>query len=197
MKTERIMLTHCKTKEIETERLILRQFKYSDDNDMLKNWISDTAIQSMISEPVYNTKEEVKTLLDKYISSYQNDNYYRWAITLKDTTECIGQIAIFLVDDKNHWCEIEYALGSTFQRKGYATEAVKAIMDFAFGEVNFHKMQVCHKEQNTASKGVIQKCGFTYEGTLRDYFFMNGEYVSRCFYSMLKSEWENRLLEKE
>jgi hypothetical protein len=41
MKTEKIMLTHCGTREIETDRLCLRQFKYSDDNHMLKNRISD------------------------------------------------------------------------------------------------------------------------------------------------------------
>jgi len=184
------MLTHCGTKKIETDRLILRAFEYSDDDDMLKYWISDPQIQSMISEPIYSTKEEVKKLLDKYISSYQNDSYYRWIIVEKESLAGIGQIAIFLVDTKNHWCEIEYCIGSEFHRKGFATEATNAVIDFGFESVNFHKVQVCHKEHNIASKGLIQKCGFTYEGTLRDYFYMDGKYVSRCFYSMLKSEWE-------
>ena len=185
------MLMHCGTKEIETDRLYLRSFKYSDDDDMLKYWISDPKCQSLLSEPTYSTKEEVKILLDKYITSYQNDDYYRWAVVKKDSFDCIGQIAIFLVNETNHWCEIEYCIGSQFHRRGFASEAVKAIIDFAFGKVNFHKMQVCHKEHNTASKGVILKCGFVYEGTLRDYFYMDGKYVNRCFYSMLKSEWES------
>jgi ribosomal-protein-alanine N-acetyltransferase len=184
------VLTHCGTIDIETDRLYLRAFKYSDDDDMLKNWISDTNIQSMISEPTYTTKEEIRALLHKYISSYQQDSFYRWIIVEKDSLAGIGQISIFLVDDKNHWCEIEYCIGSEFQRKGFATEATKAIIDFSFSSVNFHKIQVCHKENNMASKGLIQKCGFKYEGTLRDYFYMDGEYVSRCFYSMLRSEWE-------
>ena len=184
------MLTHCGTKDIETDRLYLRRFKYSDDDDMLKYWIADPKIQSMLSEPIYSTKEEVKELLDKYIISYQNNDYYRWAIVEKESLACIGQIAIFLANEKNHWCEIEYCIGSQFHRKGFVTEATKAIMSFAFDKVNFHKIQVCHKEHNVASKGVILKCGFVYEGTLRDYFYMDGKYVSRCHYSMLKSEWE-------
>jgi len=184
------MLTHYGTIEIETERLLLRQFKYSDDDDMLKHWISDPKIQSMISEPIYSTKEEVKGLLDKWILSYQNIDFYRWVVVERASLACIGQVAIFLVDNKNHWCEIEYCIGSGFQRKGYATEATKAIMRFGFERVNFNKIQVCHKENNEASKGVIEKCGFTYEGTLRDYFYMDEKYVSRCFYSMLKYEWE-------
>ena len=184
------MLKHCGTMSIETDRLHLRQFMYSDDGDMLNNWISDPQIQSMISEPVYSTKEEVKELLLRWISSYQKNDYYRWIVVEKESLAGIGQISIFLVDSKNHWGEIEYCIGREFQRNGYATEATKAILNFGFGNVNFNKLQVCHKENNIASKGLIQKCGFTYEGTLRDYFCMNGVYVSRCFYSMLKSEWD-------
>ena len=65
------MLTHVGTNIIETERLILRKFEYTDDETMLKNWIADEKIQSLYSEPVYSTKEAVKGLLDKYISSYK------------------------------------------------------------------------------------------------------------------------------
>lgn len=183
------MLKHCGTQTIESERLVLRPFLYTDSDDMLTYWISDPKIQSMYSEPVYSTKEEVKRLLDKYIGSYERLDYYRWAVVEKESNICIGQIAIFLVDSKNHFCEIEYALGSNFHRKGYASEAVKLILDFSFNKVNFHKVQVCHKESNVASQGVIRKCNFTYEGALRDFFFMDGKYVSRLYYSMLKDEY--------
>ena len=184
------MLTHCGTQELATERLTLRPFRYTDDNDMLAYWVSDPAIQSLYSEPTYTTKEEVKILLDKYIASYEKPDYYRWAIIEKESNICIGQLAIFLVDSKNHFCEIEYALGSKFHRKGYATEAVKALLNFCFSQVGFHKVQVCHKDGNLASQGVIRKCGFTYEGTLRDFFFTDGKYVSRLYYSMLKEEYK-------
>lgn len=183
------MLTHCGTQTIETARLTLRPFLYSDDEDMLTYWISDPKIQSLYSEPIYTTKEEVRGLLDKYIGSYEKQDYYRWAVIEKESNICIGQIAIFLVDNKNHFCEIEYALGSKFHCKGYATEAVKALLEFSFNRVNFHKVQVCHKDINLASQGVIKKCNFTYEGTLRDFFFMEGKYVSRLYYSMLKDEY--------
>lgn len=184
------MLTHIGTKTIETERLILRKFEYFDDEAMLKYWVSDGKIQSLYNEPVYSTKAEVKELLDKYINGYCQNNYYRWAIILKENNQCIGQIAYFIVDDKNHFAEIEYCIGSEFQRKGLATEATKAIIKFGFEDVNLHKIQICHKSINTPSKKVIKKCGFLYEGTLRDYFYMDGEYVDRLYYSMLRSEYE-------
>lgn len=101
------MLTHIGTNTIETERLILRRFEYTDDNAMLKNWVADEKIQSLYSEPVYSTKDAVRELLDKYIGSYEKNDYYRWAVIEKKSGECIGQIAYFLVDSKNHFAEIE------------------------------------------------------------------------------------------
>ena len=184
------MLTHTGTQTIETEKLILRCFEYSDDDAMLKYWIADEKIQSLYSEPVYTTKEEVKKLLDKYISSYKNSDYYRWAIIDKVTEECVGQIAYFLVDSKNHFAEIEYCIGTAFQRKGLATEATRAIIKYGFEKINLHKVQICTKTINKPSQRVIEKCGFTYEGTLRDYFFMDNKYVGRLFYSILRGEFE-------
>lgn len=89
------MLTHCGTQTIESQNLILRQFSCNDNKDMLDYWVSDPDIQSMYSEPIYTTEEEVKELLDKYITSYSQDSYYRWAIIEKSTLICIGQIAFF------------------------------------------------------------------------------------------------------
>lgn len=184
------MLTHISTQAIETERLILRRFEYSDSTSMLRNWIADEKIQSLYSEPTYETEEAVTELLTKYITSYEKEDYYRWAIIDKEANECIGQIAYFLVDSKNHFAEIEYCIGSAFQCRGYATEATKAVIKYGFEKMNLHKVQICTKTINIPSKRVIEKCGFTYEGTLRDYFYMNGEYVGRLYFSILRSEYE-------
>lgn len=183
------MLNNIGTQNIITERLILRRFEYADNQSMRAHWISDPNIQSMYSEPVYNTEKEVEELLTKYIDSYEKEHYYRWAIILKDTNECIGQIAYFLINQNNHFGEIEYCIGSTFHKQGFATEATKSIMQYGFEQINLHKIQVCHKANNEASKRLILKCGFKYEGTLRDFFYMNGTYVDRLYYSMLRSEY--------
>ena len=53
-----------------------------------------------------------------------------------------------------------------------------------------HKVQICTKTINLPSKKVIEKCGFIYEGTLRDYFYDNGQYIGRLFFSILREEYE-------
>lgn len=184
------MIISCGTEIIETERLILRRFTYDDIPDMLEYWINDPLVQKLYSEPVYSTKEEVYDLLTKYITSYENHDYYRWAIINKENNKCIGQIAYFLVDTKNHFGEIEYCISRKFQRQGLGTESAKAVIKYGFNNINFHKVQICHKEGNLASQGVIKKCGFKFEGTLRDYFYVEDRYVSRLYYSILKNEYK-------
>lgn len=186
------MLTHTGTQTIETERLILRRFEYSDCGSVFANWASDEEVQKMYSEPVYSTPEAVKGLLDKYISAYEKEDCYRWAVIERKSGQCIGQIAYFLVDSKNHFAEIEYCIGQQFQCRGFATEAAKAVIDFGFRNMNLHKVQICTKTINAPSKRVIEKCGLTYEGTLRDYFYMDGKYVGRLYFSILRDEYENR-----
>lgn len=72
--------------------------------------------------------------------------------------------------------------------KGYATEATEAAIAYGFETVGLHKVQISHMANNIPSRKVIEKCGFCYEGTQRDYFFMNGQYVDRLFYSILEQE---------
>jgi [ribosomal protein S5]-alanine N-acetyltransferase len=190
IRREITMLTHIGTKEILTDHLLLRKFLYSDSDDMLRYWVSDPRIQLRYCEPVYSNQQEVRGLLDKYIGAYQNEDSYRWAITLKNTGECIGQIAFFLMDSANHFAEIEYCVGSEFHGKGLVTEACQAVIRFGFEQIHLHKIQISHQPGNPASKKVIEKCGFQYEGTLRDFFYQDGQYVDRLFYSMLESEYE-------
>ena len=178
----------CGTLEIETDRLLLRQFKLSDVESVHKNWAGRYEVQNEYGEPTYETPEAVKGLLEEYITGYKNGYNYRWAVIEKESGECIGQVAYFLVDTHNHFGEIEYCIGTEYQGKGYATEAAKAVIYYGFEVIGFHKVQICVRPANGSSKRVIEKCGFEYEGTLRDYFCIDGHYEGRMYYSLINPE---------
>ena len=178
----------CGSQDIETERLLIRAFRSEDADSMMRNWISDEYIQGMYGEPAYKTHEDVDKLLGTYIRNYRSGCYFRWGVFEKKSCECIGQIAYFLVDTHNNFGEIEYCIGKAFQGEGYATESCKAVIDYGFDKIGFNKVQICVRPANVASNKVIDKCGFTYEGTLRDYFLIDGKYEGRKYYSILRNE---------
>ena len=171
---------------METDRLLLRNYSGTDKEiqDMLKNWVADPAVQAEYGEPVYETYAAVRELLDRYMAEP-----YRWAVWEKKSGECIGQVAFCKTWDDIRTAEIEYCIGTGFQKRGYATEATKALISYGFEKIGLHKVQICARPVNQSSWRVIEKCGFTYEGTLRDYFFKDNHYESRMYFSILQSEY--------
>ena len=189
------MLTHTGTRTIETERLLLRRFDYADIDSMLRNWIADEQTQWDYGEPSYPTPQAVRELLDtKYMASYARADYYRWAVIEKVSGECIGQIAFFSVDTDNEHGEIEYVIGPAFRGKGYATEMTRAVIAYGFDKINFHRIEIDCRPLNEASRRVIEKCGLTYEGVFRDFFWRKDHFEGRRVFSILKEEYEAKEL---
>lgn len=104
-------MQHFGTKKFETARLICRRFIKEDYEDMFKNWASNPNIQFEYGEPVYSTISQVKDLLSQYVDSYQNLDFYRWAIVEKSSNENIGQIAFCRVYSDCKTAETEYCIG--------------------------------------------------------------------------------------
>ena len=148
---------HCGTLTIETPRLILRRFKTDDLEDMLKNWASDPSVQEEYGEPVYSTAEEAKGLLDRYISGYSSDSFYRWAVEEKGSGKNIGQIAFCRVYEELRTAEIEYCIGTSFQGRGYAGEALSAVIDHIFDNTDFRRLEAYHRAENRKSGRVLEK----------------------------------------
>ena len=86
--------------------------------------------------------------------------------------------------------EIGYWLAQDMQGKGIITKAVKRLMGYGFKYLNLNKVLIRVATQNMKSKGVPQRLGFTYEGTLREDIFHNDQFLDIEIYSLLKSEFE-------
>ena len=66
----------------------------------------------------------------------------------------------------------------------------KAVIAFGFDKINLHRVEIDCRPENTASRKVIEKCGLTYEGTFRDFFWRKDHYEGRMVFSILKEEYE-------
>lgn len=142
---------------IETPRLLLRRFEPQDLEAMHRNWASEPSVQIEYGEPVYKTIEEAKGLLDKYISGYGSDSFYRWAIIEKTSGENIGQIAFCRFYEELRTAEIEYCIGTAFQGNGYAGEALSAVIENVFKKTDLQKLEAYHRAENTKSGRVLEK----------------------------------------
>lgn len=124
---------------------------------MFKNWASNPNIQFEYGEPVYSTISQVKDLLSQYVDSYQNLDFYRWAIVKKSSNENIGQIAFCRVYSDCKTAEIEYCIGEPFWGNGYAGEALAGLIDFTFRNTDFLKLEAYHRSENIKSGKVLEK----------------------------------------
>ena len=151
------MFKHIGTQTIETERLVLRKFKGSDEDDIYNNWASNPKIQLEYGEPVYSSKEQVRELLDKWILNYSEGGFYRWAIILKDSNVNIGQIAFCRVYEEVATAEMEYCIGEGYWGNRYALEALNAVIDYMLLNSDFEKLEAFHRIANSKSGRVLQK----------------------------------------
>ena len=183
-------MNHKGTIQIETERLILRRFTIDDAPAMFKNWASDPEVTKFMTWPTHKDVGVSRWVLDSWIPSYEKDDYYVWAITLKENgTEPIG-IIHGLPKDEIEAVEFGYALGRKWWHQGIMTEVLHAVIDFFFEQVGVNSIRAYHDPNNPHSGMVMKKCSMKYEGTLRSADRNNQGIVDQCWYSILRNEWE-------
>jgi len=91
--------------------------------------------------------------------------------------------------------EVGYTLVPNERGKGYGTEALAIIVDYLFLSKDIMRIQAQTDQRNVASHKVLEKAGFKKEGTLRNNFFMRGEWTDDYIYSIIREEWkEPRIL---
>ncbi|WMT39642.1 GNAT family protein [Paenibacillus sp. D2_2] len=166
---------------LETERLILREWQESDADDYFELYNNNDVENAgaKICESIQESLESIRLFIKCQES---------WAIVLKENNKVIGSIFLSDINRHDRYKEIEYIISGDYQNKGYATESVKCVLKHAFNELDLLVVAVCHYSSNLKSKRVIEKCGFTYEGTLRKY---SRNLTDSVRYSMIKEEWES------
>ena len=182
-------MKHLGTKTIDTDRITLRPFTVEDADAMFRNWASDPEVTKYLMWPTHSNVDISRMVLTDWVSHYEEENYYQWAIVLKELDEPIGCISVVNLNDKVQKAEIGYCIGKTWWRCGYTSEALLAVMKFLFEEVGFRRVEARHDTQNPNSGKVMAKCGMQFEGILRQSDWNNQGICDTCSYSMLYNEW--------
>lgn len=188
-------MNHLGTVKIETERLILRKFTEGDVQAAFTNWTSNESVTEFLRWPTHSSIEVTRDVLNRWIKSYVNKNFYQWAIVLRELGEPIGTISVVDQNEKLDIVHIGYCIGSKWWNKGITSEAFAGIIPFLFEKVKVNRIESQHDPNNSNSGRVMLKCGMKYEGTLRQADFSNKGIVDAAMYSLLTSEYYNKIQE--
>lgn len=181
------MLKHKGTVTIETPRLLLRRAKMEDAQIMFDNWANDPEVTKFLTWPPHGSVEVTKKVIASWVAEYEKEDYYQWMIVLKETQQPIGSIIASTVG-RAQSAHIGYCIGKRWWHQGIMSETLKAVMDFLFDEVGYHRVESMHDPNNPNSGKVMAKCGMRYEGTLRQADRNNQGICDACYYGLLASE---------
>lgn len=181
-------MKHLGTRTITTERLILRRFTLEDAQAMYHNWASDPDVTRYLTWPAHGSVEITQMVLCDWIADYEKDDFYQWAIELRELGQPIGTISVVSHNDKAQLVHIGYALGRRWWRRGIMTEALQAVMDYLFDEVGVNRIESRHDPRNPNSGKVMRKCGMQYEGTLCQSDWNNQGICDASWYALLAEE---------
>ena len=169
---------------IQTERLILRPLVESDVV-ALREWLADKSIYKYWGKSASKTDKDPSLLFKKEARPTKS---FHLGIELNEVKKIIGELWIYLIEN-DRMAKIAIRFGKAYHGNGYATEAVRAAVRFCFDNTELQRIWTDVDVNNAASCRVLEKCGFTREGTVRQ-----GKMVSVwCdyhLYGILKSDLE-------
>jgi ribosomal-protein-alanine N-acetyltransferase len=90
---------------------------------------------------------------------------------------------------KNRIAGAGYILGKAHRGKGYATEAMRALMAYGFATLNLHRIFLDIDPDNAPSIRLAERCGFRKEGHFKQNFHRDGQYYDSVYYALLAEEW--------
>lgn len=173
---------------IVSERVLLRTVRL-DDAKSIYSYRSDAVInqyQGWIPKTLHDVENFIKNGLSATINF--TGTWYQLAIIEKKNQKLIGDIGIHFLD-ADFQVEIGFTLDRHKQGKGYATEAVKALINYLFDELNKRRIIASIDPRNEKSVALVERLGFRKEAHFKESLLINGEWVDDLIYAVLKEEW--------
>ena len=176
---------------LETERLVLRRFADPDLEPFLayRNDPEVARYQSWDS----CTEREATAMIEGLKSEQPGTpgEWFQFAIESKETGTLVGDCAL-RVEEDGRQAEVGFTLARERQRKGYASEAVSRLLDYAFGDLGLHRVFAITDQENEPSFSLLERLGLRREGQFVENTWFKGRWSSEYLYAVLKDEWLRR-----
>jgi [ribosomal protein S5]-alanine N-acetyltransferase len=177
------------TPTIHTPRLLLRPFT-TGDTEAIYALMSNTHVLRYWDAPPWHDPSRADRFITHSAEMAQEDSGIRLAIERTSDGAFIGWCSIMNWDPNYHIAMIGYCLSDSAWGQGFATEAARAALQWAFDTLNLNRVQSGADTRNRASERVLEKLGFVREGTLRESCIVNGEVSDDSVYGLLRREWK-------
>lgn len=172
---------------LESERIYLREVRPSDVNDAYYRWMNDPEITCYLESRFYPSS--IESLADYVSSKLEDRDNVFLAIVLKEGDRHIGNIKLGPIDWNHRLADVGILIGEKEHwGKGYATEAIRLIVDYGFGKLNLHKLTAGCYDVNQASIKIFQKAGFSIEGTRKQHYYCDGTYVDAVLLGFVRPD---------
>ncbi|MEC0090766.1 GNAT family N-acetyltransferase [Paenibacillus macquariensis] len=173
--------------ELHTERLHLRKMKVSDSSSLFKIW-SDPDVTKFMNVSCFTNENQAKEMITLLDDLSQDSKAIRFSIIKIESNEIIGSCGFNSLDFENAKAEIGYDIAKSFWGRGYASEAIYSLLDYAFSSLKMNRIEAKVEPENVNSIKLLQKLNFTFEGTLRQYERVDGKFNDLNIYSKLISD---------
>ncbi len=183
-----IALTVISESILTTKKVRLRPLQESDLAHF-QRWLADDELRRWLGSVI--EQPSVAEEYDWYVSRRQDPDTILWSIEDADGT-LLGNVELRL-SPLNRRAAVGIGI---FDRgewgKGYGTEAMGLVLDYAFGELKLNRVELATDEDNARAIRSYEKCGFVREGLLREHRQIDGRPSDSVAMAILRSDWEAR-----
>ncbi|MBM0257305.1 GNAT family N-acetyltransferase [Micromonospora sp. 4G55] len=173
---------------IRTERLLLRRYRI-DDVDALLAYYSDPLVARYIPWEPWS-REFATTVVTRRLSSTGiTGPESRLAVVAEHEGEVVGDVILWPADDTLSHGELGWAFHPAVSGRGFATEAVRAVIDVAFAQCGMHRVIAHVDVRNEASARLCERVGMVREAHLRRDHWTKGEWTDTLIYGLLAEQW--------
>jgi len=176
---------------LETERLVLGSFR-DEDLESFIAYRSDPMVARYQGWEAPYPRQQALAFVAEMRDKLPGlpGEWYQVAIRQKTDAALVGDCAFHILIEDERQAEIGFTLSREYWGKGYASEAVRGLLDYLFGQAGLHRVRAICDVENTASVKVLERLGMRREGHFIENIWFKGGWGSEYLYAVLRREWQ-------